>query len=193
MRNWDNKPEIKIKLLNPKLLGQANVPKPLHGINPRTIMGATAWKNVRSVSLRTTPYCTACGKETPFLDLHEDYNIDYKKGIMSLNQYVTLCRDCHQFIHSGLLLNFMAQKKISVPEGKRILKHGLAICKEHNVKVFSGTFNLANKLKIDTKGIQAWKPPSSRVPWENWRLVFNNKTHYGLSRNAWLAKYGSDA
>lgn len=192
MKQW-NESKIKNKKLDPKLLGQANVPKPLHGINPRTIMGAEAWKKLRLLSVKITPYCTACGLETPLLDLHEDYNIDYDKGIMNLNQYVTLCRSCHQFIHSGLLVTFMSKKIVSIAEGKRILKHGLDICKEHNVPVYAGTIKTANKLQINTKDNKSWTPKGAHVPWENWRLVFNGKTHYGLSRSAWLAKYGSDA
>lgn len=180
------------KKLQPSLLGQGNVPKPLHGINPRTIMGQKAWDQLRRTSKSVTPYCRACGKDTLALDLHEDYNIDYKKGIMTLEQYVTLCKECHMFIHSGLLLRFTVSKKVSKEYAKQVVEHGFKICRENDIKVFAGTIALANALKIPTKDIKVWKPPMSTIPWEKWRLVFNNKTYYGMSRNAWLTKYGSD-
>jgi len=189
MKEWNKLPVIK-KILQPELLGQANIPKPLHGINPRTIMGDKLWARQRKVIVQATPYCKACGKQTTMLDVHEDYTIDYPKATMKLNSYVPLCKFCHQFIHSGLLAVLIAKKSIPKALGIDILKHGISICRENNVKVFISTFELANKLGVNTKDVKFWKPAPSYKSWEDWRLIFGNKVYYGVSKTVWSEKYG---
>lgn len=188
VKPWQAKSQLD-KQLQPALLGQPNIPKPLHGINPRTIMGASKWQDLRRDIIGATPYCRACGKETLILDLHEDYNIDYTKATLQLRQYVPLCKSCHSFIHSGLLTVRFSKKQIDRYELVEILLKGLAITKKHNIPVFTVTYTLAKSLGLELNGIKQWSPPVTSHRWEDWRLIYEGKTYRGKSEKQWKQQY----
>jgi len=97
--------EIEKLPLKPELLSHPNIPKPLHGTNPRTIMGRAAWDKYRQNALIKAKHsCRACGRTGCRLELHEDYSIDFKKAKMQVHSMEPLCTDCHSFIHSGFLI-----------------------------------------------------------------------------------------
>lgn len=188
MKSWGDIKVTKSDNVRPHILGQANIPKPLHGINPRTIMGDDAWKKFRFDIVSKQPYCSACGIHTPSLDLHEDYDINYDKCTLTIRDYVPLCKKCHSFIHSGRLANLYAKQQISKDEIYAIMSHGVRICKEHKIKVFHGTYMLAAMVGVDVKDITSYAP-KTRCGWESWRLIYNNKRYKGLTKLQWLAKY----
>lgn len=190
MKQW-GEPRKLNKILQPELLGQANIPKPLHGINPRTIMGANAWKSHRQQIIQNHPYCAACGLETLKLDLHEDYIIDYNKAIMKVKQYVPLCKDCHLFIHSGFLITQISAGVISRQEAKRIMSRGLEICSKNNVSIFVVGYNLAKHLNIDVRQVKSWSPKTNTA-WSSWRLEYKNKIYKGLTKNEWTKRYSKN-
>lgn len=189
MKSWGEPRKIK-KELNPQLLGQANIPKALHGINPRTIMGQAAWRNHRQQIIQNNPYCKACGLDTLTLDLHEDYKIDYNKCIMTLNDYVPLCKKCHSFIHSGLLTTLLAKQEITKEYVIDVLRHGLAICKQKQVSVFIVGYSLAKHLEVPVKGVRSWQPKNASK-WGNWRLYYNGQYYKGMTYEQWKNKYHS--
>jgi hypothetical protein len=188
-KSWGSKTTI-VKNLKPSLLGQANIPKPLHGINPRTIMGAAAWAKHRQVIVQNNPYCTACGAENCRLDLHEDYEIDYNTCIMKIRSYVPLCKRCHSFIHSGLLRVWVSEKTVSIQDARDILQHGIAICAQHRIQIFVGTARLANDLKVSLGIVRSWTP-KIKSDWGPWKLQYGNKEYAGISYSEWVHKYGS--
>ena len=72
---------------NPKYLTHPNIPKPLHGMNPRSILGKEWWDIKRREAYATHNYCCwACGipkskaKYHNWLEGHETYQINYKIG-----------------------------------------------------------------------------------------------------------------
>ena len=188
---WNENKNI-VKKLKPEILGQAHVPKPLHGINPRTIMGDAKWQKLRQLVVTNTPYCKACGKENVPLDVHEDYIIDYVNASLTINEYIPLCKQCHMFIHTGFLQTMVAKKQqgFSVKFAQDVLKHGLKICEDNNIKVFPFTLKLAKLLKVPTGKVQAQKTPVTYKTWEDWRLLFGTKTYHGMSQIEWKNKYG---
>lgn len=188
IKSWSTK-KLLDKTLQPELLGQPSIPKPLHGINPRTIMGDSAWRDLRIELISKTPYCRACGHETISLDLHEDYNIDYQCATMKLKQYVPLCKRCHSFIHSRLLSVRFSRKQIDKYELVDILLHGLYIAKKNKIKVFSVTHSLGKSLGLDTENIDYWSPPVLSHNWADWKLIYDGKTYRGQSEKAWRQKY----
>lgn len=187
MKSWGAPRNIN-KKLQPELLGQANIPKPLHGINPRTIMGQTAWKRLRQEIIQNNPYCKACGLDTYTLDLHEDYEIDYNNAIMRIKQYVPLCKDCHLFIHSGFLTTQIASSSISREKAREIMQHGIDICEKYDIAVFVVGYKLAKYLSVRTKNVKKWQPKNT-VSWNAWELEYEGKRYKGLTQAQWKNKY----
>lgn len=186
MKSWEFK--LDPKVLQPELLGQANVPKPLHGINPRTIMGKAAWTAFRRSILAKQNYCSACGIENVPFDLHEDYKTDYNKKYAKIEKYVLLCKDCHSFIHSGLLRVLTAESK-DYQKAIRILEKGFKICADNNVSVFEGTYILAKDLKMDVSKVTWYR--AKRYTFDGWYLEYNGVTYPGISEKQWKTKYKS--
>jgi hypothetical protein len=187
LKEWGAHPKA-AKKLDPGLLGQANIPKPLHGINPRSLMGRATWDKHRQVIIHNNPYCHACGAENCIFELHEDYEIDYTKSIMTIRSYVPLCKLCHNFIHSGFLQVQLDQGAVSREYVIGVVERGIDICARNNVRIFKGTELLAQKLKIPLLGVQSWTPKTSKN-WSSWTLEYQGKKYQGMSYQEWLNKY----
>ena len=179
------------KALKPQVLGQPNIPKALHGINPRTIMGLTAWKRFSQIKRVNEPYCHACGAENCILDLHEDYDICYSSLTMRIRDYVPLCKSCHSFIHSGLLRVLVAQRAVSKERAKQVLERGFELCKASNIKVFSGTIQLARELGMGDVMVKSWTPPMNSEGWGQWKLIYEDTEYLGLTFEQWYKQYGA--
>lgn len=87
------------------IIAMPNIPRPLHCCSPRTILGATTWNRMRRACYaQADNTCEICGEkqEKGFVDAHELYDIDYKKGTSTFVRTICLCRKCHRYgIHSG--------------------------------------------------------------------------------------------
>lgn len=106
-------PEPPLLFTRPELLIHPTLPEPLHGINPRTLMGQKKWDEERRNCYAINNYhCFACGVFAPYdtekkkfifkdrqLHAHEAYHYDYKKCEVRLNEVVALCPTCHNAIH----------------------------------------------------------------------------------------------
>jgi hypothetical protein len=118
--------------LRPELLQQPNIPKPLHGVNPRVIMGKDMWDATRKeVYKRQDQRCACCGvhrseaKYHNWIECHESYSVDPVSGVMVIDELVALCHACHNFIHSGRLVSVVAV--FNHEKAVEILEHGLTI------------------------------------------------------------------
>ena len=117
--------EVKLKPveIKPELLRHPNIPKPLHGMNPRTIMKTKWWNEKRREAYaRNNYHCTTCGAYHEFdvdrkvfvdipLHAHEYYRIDYDNCSAELVYIFALCPICHDYIHSGRM-NAMYEKGV---------------------------------------------------------------------------------
>lgn len=71
---------------DPGILTHPNIPKPLHGVTPRTIKGSGWWNKVRRAAYAVhDDHCHACGEHKSknprgWLEAHEVYSIDYARG-----------------------------------------------------------------------------------------------------------------
>jgi hypothetical protein len=151
---------------DPTILLHPNIPKPLHGLNPRTIMGDKAWLELSSRVRGSTSCCMACGTSkftTGTLDCHEEYEIDYAKGTSRLKRYVAICKSCHDFIHCGRMKNMMKTGQLSRSYYIKILLRGRAILKKHKLR----------KTKYHGEVAE----------WGNWRLIFNGQKHKPIFKN----------
>jgi hypothetical protein len=153
--------------MHPEYLLMPNIPKPLHGIAPRTIFGQEWWDKNRQETYKNANYkCEACGvdkKDALFhkwLEAHERYNINYEFGEMTFVGLVALCHACHNFIHSGRLSILLESNEISKDKYRIIIEHGNSILK---------------KYKLNRP-----PPPTIIAKWSDWRMVYNN-VRYGPS------------
>jgi len=164
---WKQRPEI---LLCPQ------IPKPMHSVAPRLILGSVWWNETRQAAYRSTDYhCVACGvhktcaKGPKWLEGHELYRIDYAVGRMVYLETVPLCHYCHNYIHAGRLEALLDADKITDEKYEAILSHGDAVlkaAKERRPLVYNGFVAV----------------------WKRWRLVINGKEYPPVYRDyeAWL-------
>ena len=164
----------------PEILLHPNIPKPMHGVAPRVIMGKEWWDVERQKAYKSTNYhCAACGVHKSdanyheWLEAHELYDMDYECGRMVFKELVPLCHACHNFIHSGRMAMLVSKGEMTESKEREILRHGNAVLK-------------AAKLKQP-------KPPKKIAAWSNWRLVFNGQEYKPKHKSfaAWLSFYSN--
>ncbi len=115
----------------PELLLHTLMPPPLHGLAPRTVKGDKWWDEQRHAAMAKNLYkCWACNipktkaKKHKWLEGHESYNIDWKKGTCNLVEIVSLCHYCHNYIHQGrvrMLVEYGREKQSFLDD---IIAHG---------------------------------------------------------------------
>lgn len=123
---------------NYEILAQTVLPKSLHGINPRTIMGQAKWNKLRQEKLAEADHhCMACGEFVPdnhLLDCHEVYQIDMDKKEFKLVDIVCLCKKCHDYIHMGRLQMLMGQGLIAREYYNEVMMRGDELLESQNLK-----------------------------------------------------------
>jgi hypothetical protein len=183
--------------MKPEILAHPNIPKPLHGLAPRTIFGATWWKNERADAIaKQESRCASCGvhlQDAEFhhwLEAHEYYDIDFATGKAVYKEAVALCHSCHQFIHSGRLLAVLEKGEISFDRVHRIVDKGLDLCFAFDVIPYVGLQPLVEYLGIPW---QSFWQPDFYAPWSEWRLVVDGKEYKGFDTiEDWAEKYNAE-
>lgn len=165
------------------ILCQPHVPKPLHGLNPRTILGNEWWCKVRKKAQELNKYrCFSCGihkskaKLHKWLEGHEIWNIDYHTGRCEVIGIASLCHYCHNFIHTGRLHALIMNGDISIDLGIDILQHGFDLLKDKNIKVFEYTYYMAIELGVDIYDIKFYKVYDD-CEWSDYHMVLANKIY----------------
>lgn len=168
----------------PEVLTHPNIPKPLHGLNPRTIMGKTEWDRVRFQAQRDNDYyCIACNthkteaKKHQWLEGHEYWDIDYQTGLCKVERIIPLCHYCHNFIHSGRLAHIYGGEK-SEQEVEAILEHGFSILSANNLKCFEGTWLIAKSLGVNTFSVSYYVTKTNpALEWVDYRLEYRGEVY----------------
>jgi hypothetical protein len=167
---WTPRPEV---LLLPQ------IPKPLHGVAPRAILGSTWWNQTRQAAYKSTDFhCIACkvhktkARGRKHLEAHEIYRTDYAVGRTYYVEAVPLCNYCHSFIHIGRLEALLKRGQITQQRYASVIQHG------ERVLALAGLI----------------KPPpheGPHVPWSKWRLVLNGKMYRPIYRSEeeWLKHF----
>ena len=183
MANLKGKLEYKPKrqpivFVQPELLLHGNIPKPLHGLNPRTILGKDWWDIQRQRAYKKNNYyCWACGvhrgdaKYHRWLEAHEIYDINWEIGRSIYKGCCALCHSCHNYIHSGRLTALMQQGEITKRKYDDILRHGKRVTKNLKPLIY---------------------PKNICQDWSRWHLVIDGTKHYSLfkSLSDWSSYYG---
>lgn len=161
----------------PELLLHPNIPKPLHGLAPRTLMSKVAWDAIRRDAYAKNNYCCwACGVHREYdkeklrfadesgetLDCHEFYRIYYDKKEMELIEFVALCKQCHAFVHSGRLQGEYDKGRVDEEDCWLVFSHGERV-------LSNGGLDFKQK-EVDTN--------EYRDEWKDWCLVLDGKRHY---------------
>jgi len=154
-----------VLVLRPELLLCENVPKPMHCVAPRNVLGSVWWNQTRQVAYESTSFhCLACGvwkhnaEYRQWLEGHEYFSVDYKAGRMTYIETVPLCHLCHNAIHSGRLAALLEKGQISHVKFAAIIRHRDAILKAAGLTLapeYNGPF----------------------APWSSWRLVLFGKEY----------------
>lgn len=187
--------------LKPEILTHPHIPKPLHGVAPREIMGVSWWNKERQkVYASTNFHCVACGvakaeaKKHKWLEAHEFWNIDYATGTCVITSIEPLCHYCHNFIHTGRLSMIMGSEK-SKQEVKEILEHGLQILSKNKLECFPFTLDFAKSLGCKTYGVKAYSlPEEDNVEWGEWKLLWEGNEYKSkfATYEDWVEFYNKD-
>lgn len=169
--------------IRPEILLHPNIPKPLHGLNPRTIKGQEWWDEQRHIAYdKNNDCCWACGVHKSkaeyyqWLEAHEYYEYRYKEGEAKLVEIVALCHACHNYIHSGRMAMMQENGTMEQEKVANILEHGNKILSD------AGLLHLKTNL-----------PESEFAEWKKWHLVIDGVSYYTKfeSFNEWYQFYQS--
>lgn len=116
------------------LLTMPNIPKPLHELCPRNIMGEQGWKQYRLNCIKHAKYvCEICGKKLTYgAKSHELYTYSYLTGTAVFQRCVCLCSTCHDGIHSGHSITRFKRGEISKEHLLAIIENAFRIIWEYN-------------------------------------------------------------
>lgn len=169
---WNRKPEL---LLLP------NIPQPLHGVNPRTVLGSSWWDKERTTAYKSTNYhCEACGTHKhkvsgsrQVLEGHEIYDTNYQEGTLVYIRTTPLCPWCHKFIHDGRLQWLLSTNQICHSHYRSIISHGTRVLHKSGLK--RPTWNDRNNW------ILSQMEEGKIASWDKWRLVINGIEYFPSS------------
>lgn len=123
-----------------KVLTQPIVPPALHYVTPRKIMGKSKWDKLKKeYRLVADHHCMICQRYVShisgdWLELHERYEYDFENLIQRLSGYVSICHECHMFIHQGLLRIQLQNGEITAKEYQKILDKGNGLLQQFGLQ-----------------------------------------------------------
>lgn len=182
------------------LIAMPNIPKPTHGLAPRTLLGATTWNRMRKYAYaQADDTCEICGAKPENLRHrhgHEVYSIDYEKGTVTFHRVFCICALCHLgCIHTGRAITLFKQDNPLYPKEFLLegAEHSFKIINEYNkdhpeadlrAYVTYLDYLKCEELrepmealikKYDTKFYM--EDPKKMVEWEKWKLIIGKKEY----------------
>lgn len=181
------------------IIAMPNIPKPLHLVNPRNLLGRRTWDFMRKACYTQAKMtCEICGEhqEKGHCDAHELYDIDYKTGTAKFVRTICLCRKCHRYgIHSGRCItlfkhgNPLMTKEVLLEGAENVFKLVHKYNKEHpdaDLRVYSTFLEYLKRLEleeemrelIDKYEIKFYEENTKEMAeWEDWKLIIGNKEY----------------
>ena len=160
------------KIIRPDLLCQPNIIKPLHGLNPRTILGQKRWDFQRyKAYAKNNDCCMSCGihkskaKYHKRMEAHEVYLVDFETHTYRLVEIVPLCHSCHNYIHDWRLSILARKGEISMKRYNAIMRHGDTILKENGLQRGSVMYQMC---KWD---YTLWEPENNWTRADRWLMI----------------------
>lgn len=182
------------------LIAMPNIPKPTHGLAPRTLLGATTWNRMRKHAYAqaedTCEICRAKPENLRHRHGHEAYTIDYEKGIVTFQRVFCVCALCHLgCIHTGRAITLYKQGNPLYPKEFLLegAEHAFKIINEYNkdhpgadLRAYS-TFLDYLKVEELRKPMEAlikkynikfyMEDPKKMAEWGDWKLVIGPKEY----------------
>ncbi len=131
-----------------ELLQHPQIPGPLGGVNPRSVLGDTWWDSVRQRAYRLNNYhCHACAgspDDDPIyqtLDAHECYDINWIRATATYAETVALCRSCHSFIHAGRSAHVLPSDQL-----RYVLKRGMDLLDRAHLHPYWRTYVIVQEV-----------------------------------------------
>ena len=159
---------------DPSILLHPQIPKPLHLLNPRTILGKVWWNDVRRRAYWLHEFhCHACGIDgfkaghQKGLEAHEMYDIDYTTGRVEFVEVVALCYLCHNYIHKGRLEMILEKGEIPMRLYDTILRHGRQVLTKTGLP-----------LDVYSQLVELLRESGRLCSWEDYHLVIDG-VNYG--------------
>jgi len=199
----------KIHRNRPKLLLDGTIPRPMHGVNPRSIMGKKWWDEERKRAFEYNNYhCHCCGvykrdaKFFSWLEGHEIYRVDYAKCRMVFRGVVALCHACHAVVHAGRTTQLYLNERMTEDKFDAIVKHGQALFKKYKLDkpiafrfmelIYQGQF-VEDANAIISEEYKDTKPLNLNR-WDEWRLWFQGKLYPPKHKtmDAWSDHYSNE-
>lgn len=177
---------------NPAILLCPNIPKPMHNVAPRIVLGQNWWDRERRAAYASTNYhCQACSVHKydaayhKWLEAHELYDIDYQKGTMRYLRAVPLCHFCHNYIHDGRLKALLDRKELHHHKYAAILKHGERVLREAGLERLS---------HLERERLYAEAEAEGKIAeWSKWRLCIGRRRYKPVHKSyeAWLTHFSA--
>jgi len=160
------------------ILLHPNIPKPLHLLNPRTLLGVDWWNTNRRLAYAKHDYhYFACGIEKKealyhhWLEAHEMYNINYQTGEVVFIELVALRYCCHNYIHDGRMSNMIMQKTFLKNDYDFIIARGDKILKAAGLPI-------KKQMYIKQANENMHPEYFKHCEWKDWHLIING-VNYG--------------
>lgn len=142
MHPEDAYPEILMRTItatkedNITLLAKPTLYTSIWGVAPREIIGTRFNAIKANIQALAKNHCMICDRFVPhtretgdWIHTHEDYNLDKENNVYTLNQYIGICRQCHEFIHIGRLGMLLEEGQITKEYYDEVVAKGLALLK----------------------------------------------------------------
>jgi len=151
-----------------RVLTQPIVPVILHGLNPRNLMKSSEWDKLKKqYREKANHHCMICQRYVShsrgdWLELHEVYEYDYENLIQKIVDFVSICKECHMFIHLGRTEALVSEGKITSAKFMDILNIGMFLLQ---------SFDLLNEKNENLRKMQ------SVLHEKDWKLEWQGNTY----------------
>lgn len=182
------------------LIAMPNLPKPMHALAPRTLLGASTWNHMRKFCYsKANDTCEICGNKPEKLrhrHAHEVYEIDYKKGEARFVRAFCVCALDHLgCIHTGRAITLFKQGNPLYP--KEFLLEGaekaFKIISEYNkdhpdadLRAYATYLDYlkCEDLRSEMEGLIEqynvkfyMEDPKKVAKWEKWKLIIGDQEY----------------
>lgn len=125
---------------NIELLARPILHETIFGVAPREIMGDSQFRKIKKqIQLEANHHCMICDRYVPhkagdWICTHEVYHVDKETKCYTLEKFVGICKDCHDYIHMGRLRVLRANGIISGDDYNKVIEKGDSLLKTVNLK-----------------------------------------------------------